>query len=89
MPIATRIARTKRTRKRRAASFNPSELQWLTGEPQTGANKFWRFRYARDFDALNDLLERAAAAGIVGDDRLAELRAAVQGGHPMNFGGTR
>lgn len=88
MPDSSRIARTKRTRKRRAASFTPAELEWLTGEPKPGANKFWRFRYARDFDALAELLERAAAAGIIGDERLVELRAAVQGGRPMSFGGS-
>lgn len=81
MPISARIARTKRTRKRRAATFSPSELQWLTGKRQPGANRFWRFRFARDFGALLKLLDRAV--GAASEERIAELRALISSGDPM------
>jgi len=34
--------RRKKTRPQRLASVSPAELEWLTGEPQPGSNRFWR-----------------------------------------------
>jgi len=34
--------RTRISRRRTEGAVTPSELEWLTGEPQPGANRFWR-----------------------------------------------
>jgi len=48
MPLAARLGdsmpttRRRKTRTQHLASLSPAELEWLTGEPQPGANRFWR-----------------------------------------------
>lgn len=47
MPPAARrdadmpTTRRRKTRPQRLASVSPAELEWLTGTPQPGANRFW------------------------------------------------
>lgn len=47
MPPAARLGdsmpttRRRKTRPQRLASVSPAELEWLTGIPQQGANRFW------------------------------------------------
>lgn len=47
MPPAGRLGdsmpttRKRKTRPQRLASVSPAELEWLTGTPQPGANRFW------------------------------------------------
>jgi len=68
-----------RTRSRRARTFTPAEIQFLTGRDQDGANRFEtmdleirtkpeHIRYAEE------LVERAVAAGIIDAERAADLR---------------
>lgn len=69
--------RTTRRRSRKPKNFTPAQLQYLTGEPQTGANKFelMHLEHASrpaEIEALNDLLDRAA--GIVPAERIEQLR---------------
>ncbi|MFA6312645.1 MAG: hypothetical protein WCV99_12425 [Sterolibacterium sp.] len=33
--------RRRKVRPQRLASVSPAELEWMTGEPQPGANRFW------------------------------------------------
>jgi len=68
--------RPARRRQRRTSIFSPAELQFLTGEPHTRANKFElvtlvRPRKPADFDRIDGLLCRAD--GVITSARRAEL----------------
>jgi len=69
----------KRTRNRRRSKFTAAEIQFLSGREQDGANPFALIELEhRDEPAriqyAEELVERAEAAGIVDQDRAAELR---------------
>ena len=40
--------RTRISRLRRLEGPSPAELQWLTGKPQEGANRFWKFTHGAE-----------------------------------------
>lgn len=72
--------RPKRRRQRRKSGFTAAELQFLTGEPQAGANKFESLGLEHptrpdDFARIDALLTRAG--GIVSAERIAELTARI------------
>lgn len=52
---------TKRSRPRPIAGVTPAELEWLTGEPQAGANRWWQHkRGAEKLARCRELIEHYA-----------------------------
>jgi hypothetical protein len=72
--------RKRMTRQRRSETISPAEMEWLTGAPQEGANRFelLELKYLTTLDRMDRaaaVLDRAA--GVVPAERIAELRAMV------------
>ena len=75
--------RATRKRVRKAAAFAPAELEWLTDEPQEGANGFEQLELEylcepKHFDRADNLIDRAERAEILPPERVGVLRRLVR-----------
>lgn len=91
MPPAGRLGdsmpttRRRKTRPQRLATLSPAELEWLTGIPQQGANRFWiHGRGAAKVARCRELM--LEHADLIPPGRLPALEADLEfwGGHHAN-----